>query len=222
MVTLKIDDKTIEVPGQTSVMQAAAHAGIEIPSMCFMEGYTNHPSCMVCLVKDRFSGRLFASCAMPVAEGMDLVTDDEDVKEARREALELLLSDHVGDCEAPCRNGCPAFMDIPRMNRLIAQGRFHEALVNVKQEIALPLILGYVCEAPCEKVCRREPIDGAVSICLLKRFVAAADLGSEPSWFPERAAPGGKRVTLVGAGPGSTAGGGEVPGGFRGELPAGC
>ncbi len=201
MITLKIDDRTVKVPENTTVMQAAALAGIDIPSMCFMEGYGNHPSCMVCLVKDRFSGRLFASCAMPVAEGMDLVAGDEEVREARKEALELLLSDHVGDCEAPCRNGCPAFMDIPRMNRLIVEGRFREALVNVKQEIALPLILGYVCEAPCEKVCRREPIDGAVAICQLKRFVAAEDLGGDHRWFPGKKEMNGKQVTIVGAGP---------------------
>jgi len=169
--------------------------------MCFMEGYSNSPSCMVCLVKDKNSSKLFPSCAMPVIEGMEVVTDDDEVREARKEALELLLSDHVGDCEAPCRNGCPAFMDIPRMNRLIAAGEFRKALETVKEEIALPLILGYVCEAPCEKVCRREPIDGAVSICRLKRFVADEDLKSTATYFPQKGVDSGMKVAIVGAGP---------------------
>ena len=201
MIKLTIDQKTVEVPENTTVMEAAESAGIVIPAMCFMKGYTNHPSCMVCLVREQNSGNLFASCAMPVEEGMEVVTNDEGVREARKEALELLLSDHVGDCEAPCRNGCPAFMDIPRMNRLIVEGKYKEALVNVKEEIALPLILGYICEAPCEKVCRREPIDGAVSICQLKRFVAQHDLESDAPYYPEKDMPSGKKVAIIGAGP---------------------
>lgn len=182
-------------------MQAAESVGIQIPSMCFMKGYTNHPSCMICMVKEKNSGKLFASCAMPVAEGMELISDDEEVRDARREALELLLSDHIGDCEAPCRNGCPAFMDIPLMNRLIAAGKFREALKVVKEEIALPLILGYICEAPCEKVCRRAPIDQAVSICQLKKFVAADDLDAEDPYLPSKLNPKAKKVAIVGAGP---------------------
>ncbi len=201
MIKLTIDQRIVEVPENTTVMEAAESAGIEIPAMCFMKGYSNHPSCMVCLVREQNSGNLFASCAMPVTEGMEVVTNDDEVREARKEALELLLSDHVGDCEAPCRNGCPAFMDIPRMNRLIAEGNYHDALVNVKEEIALPLILGYICEAPCEKVCRREPIDGAVSICHLKRFVAQQDLIGDTPFFPEKEKPTGKKVAIIGAGP---------------------
>ena len=201
MIKLRIDNKEVSVPENTSVMKAAESAGVQIPAMCFMEGYTNHPSCMVCLVKDKVSGNLFPSCAMPVAEGMEVITGDEEVHEARKEALELLLSDHVGDCEAPCRNGCPAFMDIPLMNRLIAAGKFREALITVKEEIALPLILGYICEAPCEKVCRRVPIDEAVSICQLKKFVAARDIKSEQSYLPEKEKNTGKKVAVLGAGP---------------------
>lgn len=201
MIKLRIDGQDIEVAGNTTIMQAAESAGIAIPAMCFMEGFTNHPSCMVCLVKDEASGNLFASCAMPALEGMEITTADEEVREARREALELLLSDHVGDCEAPCRNGCPAFMDIPLMNRLIADGNYSKALAVVKEEIALPLILGYICEAPCEKVCRRVPIDGAVSICQLKKFVAGEDLKSNTPFFPTKKDPAGKRVAVIGAGP---------------------
>jgi len=103
-------------------MEAAAILGIIIPSMCFQQGFSNHPSCMVCLVKDLDRNHLIASCAMPVSEGMNILTDAPEVQEARRETLELLLSDHRGDCEAPCRLSCPAFMDIPLMNRLIASG----------------------------------------------------------------------------------------------------
>ena len=153
-------------------MEAAAFIGIEIPSICYLPGYSNHPTCMVCLVKDEDTGKMFPSCAMPVSEEMNIITGSPDVIEARKEALELLLSDHVGDCEAPCRRSCPAFMDIPLMNRLIAEGDFKSALKVVREEIALPLVLGYICPAPCEKACHRLPLGGPVSICLLKRSTA--------------------------------------------------
>jgi len=200
MVKLTIDHRTVEVQEGTTVMEAAASAGIAIPSMCFRPGYSNHPSCMVCLVKDADRDQLVASCAFPVSEGMNILTGSEDVMEARKEALELLLSDHLGDCEAPCRLSCPAFMDIPLMNRLIAAGDFTQALHIVREEIALPLALGYICPAPCEKACKRKPMDAAVSICLLKRSTAQQE-NRASSGFPGVAKSNGKRVAIIGTGP---------------------
>jgi predicted molibdopterin-dependent oxidoreductase YjgC len=180
MIHLKINNIDIKVPEGTSVLEAAKMVDIVIPSMCYLHGYGNHPSCMVCLVKDKKTGHLQPSCALKVAEGMEIITDDPDVKEARKEALELLLSDHVGDCEAPCSLACPANMNIPEMNRLIAAGDFSASLQVVKEEIALPYVLGYICPAPCEKACRRKQIDEAVSICLLKRYVGSLTPGPSP------------------------------------------
>jgi NADPH-dependent glutamate synthase beta subunit-like oxidoreductase/ferredoxin len=195
MIHIKIDNIPIEVPQDTSVLEAARSVGISIPSMCFLKGYDNHPSCMVCLVKDKKTGNLLSSCALKVTEGMDLASDDPEVKDARKEALELLMSDHVGDCEAPCSLSCPANMNIPEMNRLIASEKFEEALKVVKEDIALPYILGYICPAPCEKACRRKQVDDAVSVCLLKRFVAVEN----------KEKPVGKtndlKVAIIGSGP---------------------
>ncbi len=202
MINLKINNIPISVPSGTSVLLAAKQAGIKIPSMCFKEGYSNHPSCMVCMVKDNKNGKLFPSCAIAATEGMDINTNDDEVKTSRQEALELLLSDHVGDCEAPCQPSCPANMNIPLMNRLIAEGKFAESLKVVKEDIALPLILGYICPAPCEKACRRVQIDGAVSICLLKKFVAAEDLKSEHVYLPEKEGKSNKKIAIIGSGPG--------------------
>jgi NADPH-dependent glutamate synthase beta subunit-like oxidoreductase len=200
MVKLTIDHIHVEVKEGISVMEAAAILGISIPSMCFRPGFSNHPSCMVCLVKDLDRGNLIPSCAMPVAEGLNILTSSDEIKEARREALELLLSDHLGDCEAPCRLSCPAFMDIPLMNRLIASGNFEKALRVVREEIAIPLILGYICPAPCEKACKRKPIDQAVSICLLKRSAAQYAVKETPAVtdIPVR---NGKKTAIIGTGP---------------------
>lgn len=201
MINLKIDDIELSLPEGTSVLEAARSAGITIPSMCYLKGQGNHPSCMVCMVKDRKTGSLFPSCALNIAEGMDIVSNDEGVIQSRKEALELLMSDHVGDCEAPCSLACPANMDIPVMNRLLAEGKFREALGVVRETIAIPYILGYICSAPCEKACRRKQIDNPVSICLLKRASAAEgellDLTaiSQDKNFPD------KKVAIVGTGP---------------------
>jgi NADPH-dependent glutamate synthase beta subunit-like oxidoreductase/ferredoxin len=140
---------------------------------------------------------MIPSCATKVVDGMELASEDAEVKEARKQAIELLMSDHVGDCEAPCRVACPAYMDIPKMNRFIANNEFHKALEIVKEEIALPGILGYVCSAPCEKVCRRKDVDEPVSICLLKRF---SDEETN-EYLPVKKDAVKKRVAIIGAGP---------------------
>ncbi|NPD45361.1 FAD-dependent oxidoreductase [Lentimicrobium sp. S6] len=201
MIKLKINNRFVEVAEGISVLKVAESLGIEIPTMCFKDGFGNHPSCMLCLVKDAKNGQLHPSCALPAEEGMEIITDDEEIYKARKESLELLLSDHVGDCEAPCRTACPAYMDIPKMNRLIAERKFDEALRLVKEEIALPLILGYICPAPCEGACRRSQAEAPVSICELKKMVADEDLKSDDYYLPEKLASSEKNVAVIGSGP---------------------
>lgn len=201
MIKLKINNQQVEVADGLSILKVAESIGVDIPTMCFKDGFGNHPSCMLCLVKDAKTGKLHPSCALPSEEGMEIITDDEEIYEARKESLELLLSDHVGDCEAPCRTACPAFMDIPLMNRLIADGKYDEALKVVKQEIAIPLILGYICPAPCENACHRGVADRPVRICELKKVVAEKDLKSDNYYIPPKEKVSGKKVAIIGSGP---------------------
>src|SRR5690554_5215631 len=197
MIQLSINNKKIEVEEGLSVMKAAQQTGVNIPNMCWHDELDHFTSCMLCLVKDKISGRLFPSCSVKVHEGMEVVTDDEEIFEARKTALELLLSEHVGDCEAPCQLGCPAHMNIPLMNRLIADGKFNEALSVVRRDIALPSVLGRICLAPCEGACHRKTVDQSVSICLLKQFVG--DKGVINDYLVP--APTGFKVAVIGAGP---------------------
>jgi len=139
---------------------------------------------------------MLTSCSVKAEQGMEIETDNEEVLDMRKSALDLLLSEHAGDCEAPCQRVCPAEMDIPLMNRLIASGKMKDALQSVKQTIALPSILGYICPAPCEKACRRKDIDEPVSICLLKRFV-----GEEEKLIPALKPNNGISIAVIGAGP---------------------
>lgn len=196
MINLSINNKQIRVSEGMTLLQAAAMAGFDIPTLCHLKDVSTHPSCMVCTVKDLANGKLYPSCAMPSSEGMQIITESDELSAFRKDAIDLLLSEHLGDCEAPCRLSCPAFMDIPLMNRLISEGKFSEAAAVVREEIALPYILGYICPAPCEKACKRKPIDGAVSICLLKRFTAAEDKAVRTAIQSS-----GKRVAILGTGP---------------------
>ena len=92
-------------------------------------------------------------------------------------------------------------MNIPQMLRQIAAGELREALITVKADIALPAVLGRICPAPCEKVCRRGNLDGAIAICELKRIVADVDLDSAEPYLPPCRPASGKRVAIVGGGP---------------------
>ena len=197
MITLKINNKEIQVEEGTSVMKAAQEMGYDIPNMCWHNELEHFTSCMLCLVKDESNGKLFPSCSVKATEGLEVITDDSEIKEARQTALELLLSEHVGDCEAPCQIACPAHMDIPQMNRLIAAEKFDEALEVVKRDIALPAVLGRICPAPCEGACHRKTVDESVSICLLKRVVGDDGNIIAPPTIEKT----GKKAVVIGAGP---------------------
>lgn len=200
-VKLTIDGRSITVPSGTSILDAARKANIPIPSLCFLDGCERFTSCMVCVVYDASADKVLPACSAVVAEGMRVTTDNAEVRDARRDALDFLLSEHVGDCEAPCQRACPAHMNIPLMIRQIEAGRFREAIQTIKENIPLPAVLGRICPAPCENACRRRSYDAAVSICSLKRAAADFDLAQESPCVPAGEKSTGQRVAVIGAGP---------------------
>jgi ferredoxin len=201
MPVLTIDNREVEVADGSTILDAAEKLGIEIPTMCFLKGHKPSTSCMVCAVKVEGLNGLVPACGTVAADGMQVRTDSDHVREARKAALELLLSDHLGDCMGPCQITCPARMNIPLMIRQIAAGKLSDAIATVKKDIALPAVLGRICPKPCERSCRRAAFDNAVSICLLKRYVADVDLESASPYLPQCKPKRGKRVAIVGAGP---------------------
>lgn len=99
----------------------------------------------------------------------------------------------------PCVALCPAEVDIPGYIALVAAGRSADAIRLIRKDNPFPASCGYVCEHPCEARCRRNMIDDSINIRGIKRY-AADHAGEVP--VPERAASTGKRVAVVGAGPG--------------------
>ncbi len=201
MPTITIDDRPIEVPPEATILEAARRLGLEIPTLCHLDGYKPSTSCQVCVVKLLDNGRVVPACGTRVADGMRVASETPDVHRLRRTALELLLSDHVGDCLAPCFFACPAHMDVPQMLRQIGHEDLRSAIATIKEDIALPAILGRVCPKPCEKGCRRHGADGPVEVCDLKRYVADRDLASREPYLPPCRPASGRRVAVIGAGP---------------------
>jgi ferredoxin len=201
MPKIKIDQHEVEVPPGATILDAARKLGIDVPTLCFLEGYRPSTSCLVCMVKIRHQNRLVPSCATEAVDGMEIESETAELFQVRKMALELLLSDHVGDCLAPCHFACPAHMDIPLMLRQISGENLRDAIATVKRDIALPAVLGRICPKPCEKGCRRGRADGPVAVCRLKRYAADVDLASPNPYRPECKPSTGKRVAIVGAGP---------------------
>ena len=200
MITLTIDNTEVQVPDGSTILDAAEKLGIHIPTLCYAKTLKPSASCMVCVVRVEGLKSLVPACGSKAVDKMVVTTNSDEIHTARTAAIELLLSDHIGDCFGPCTVACPAKMNIPLMIRQIAAGDWAAAIATVKKDIPLPAILGRICPAPCEKVCRRAQSDGALSICLLKRFVADTNLGSLNPYRPQCAVPTGKKVAVIGAG----------------------
>lgn len=201
MVTLFIDNMQVNMPTPCTILDAANELGITIPTLCYLKGHPAFTSCMLCMVKIKNTNKFVPACGTPVTENMEIESDTDEVHEVRKTALELLLSEHVGDCYAPCHSICPAEMNIPLMIQQITDENMDKAIRTVKADISLPAVLGRICPAPCENGCRRKSHDGPVSVCNLKRYVADWDLESDEPYLPECKPDKPQRVAIIGAGP---------------------
>ncbi len=200
-IELTLDGEKITVDEGTTILEAARAHGKFIPTFCHNEELEPFGSCFVCVVELEGRPNLVPSCSTKAAPGMSVKTESERVDRARRTCVELLLSDHVGDCLAPCMTACPAGIDIPGYINLLARGENREALKLIKNNMPLPGVLGRVCTRPCEDACRRQLVEEPVAICQLKRYPADAVAESGDEHIPESADPSGKKVAIVGAGP---------------------
>ena len=197
---LTIDNKEIECEEGISLMEAARRIGIEVPALCYREGYDHFTSCMMCMVKDMKAGKNVPACSARVADGMVVETQNDEIRAFRKSTLELLLSDHLGDCEAPCQRLCGVHNEVPQIIRDIMAGQMGTAVAHLRSDMALPAVLERFCNAPCEKGCRRGLVDESVSIRALMRHAAEWDLQNAEPYVPPCAPSSGKRVAIIGAG----------------------
>ncbi len=120
---------------------------------------------------------------------------------ALRDKEELTRGKSRRAARVPCRYACPAEIDIPRYIRFICQKKYPEAAAVIREKVPFPKVLGYVCNHPCETVCRRREVNEAVSIKGLKCFATERDDTGLWSKNSRKALPTGKRVAIVGSGP---------------------
>ncbi len=201
-ITITIDGKEHDTDKDSSVLDACRDNGYFIPTLCEIESIPDpFGGCRVCIVeiKNDRGCLVTTSCDTPVSEGMEITTENQEIIEGRRAALELLLSEHTGDCVAPCSLECPASLDVQGYLAHIAAGRPREAVKLIKEKSPLALSLGRACFAPCEEECRRELVEDPIAIRQMKQFAAEEDI-IDP-WTPKIPKETGKSVGVVGGGP---------------------
>ena len=205
-IQLTINGKVCKCEAGASILQAAQQNGIEIPNLCNDESVRVYGACGLCAVEvtDDGSGKpipkLLRACSAKAMDGYVVSIDTERVSQSRKIALELLMSDHTGDCQGPCRLNCPAGTNCQGYVKKIAQGDYHGAVKIIKEKLPLPAAIGRVCPHPCEDNCRRALVEQPLSIAYLKAFAADKDLASD-TYKAECAPDTGKRVAIVGGGP---------------------
>ena len=200
-VSFTLDDKKVEVEAGTTVLEAAEQQGIEVPTLCHDPRLKPTAACRLCLVEVERARGPMTACSTPVTKGMVVRTRTDDLTSIRRMHLELLLSDHYGDCIAPCKLACPAGVDVQGYIALIANGEYQEAIKLIKKTLPLPLVIGRVCPRFCEVECRRNLIEGPVAIDALKRFCADYDMNGSQPYTPEPKPATGHKVAVIGGGP---------------------
>ncbi len=134
------------------------------------------------------AGSRFCGACVEVCPSGALIDKEEFDEEGREKTL------------LPCKNTCPAGIDVPRYVRLIAEGRFQDAAEVIREKTPFVNVLGCVCDHPCEEACRRGEINKPIAIRDLKRFAAEQDSGrwqQKVKIAPET----GKKVAIIGSGP---------------------
>ncbi|MFH1016594.1 MAG: FAD-dependent oxidoreductase [Pseudomonadota bacterium] len=203
LVKLEVNGKRIIADSKQTILEVARQNGIDtIPTLCHDGQLEPFASCYLCVVKVKGARTLLPACATKVAAGMVVETDNATVRESRKAALELILSNHYADCVGPCQLACPAGIDIQGYLALAALGKFEDAIRLIKQDNPLPAICGRVCTRPCEvKGCRRNLLDEPVGIDYIKRYLADMDLGRKEPFRMNAAPSTGKKVAVIGGGP---------------------
>ena len=199
---LNIDGKEVLGTAGQTILEVALENDIYIPTLCFDERTAIYGACGLCVCEVEGNPKMVKACATEIAPGMVIRTGTDKVLESRKTNLELLLSNHVGDCRPPCVLNCPAHTDCQGYVGLIANGEYKAAIELIKEHIPLPASLGRVCPHPCEDNCRRKLMEEPVSIQWLKRFAADQDLFDDDGPFmPDISESTGKSVGIIGGGP---------------------
>lgn len=165
-ITLTINGNSVTVPKGTTILTAAAQAGIEIPTFCHDPELSRYGGCRICTVEVKDWGKLPASCVTEVQEGMEVYTESDKVLEARRTILEMLLANHPDDCMTCEKTGACRLQDYAYRYG-VRKGAFQGAVQDHLLENDNPFILRDMnkcilcgkCVRVCAEVVGRSVID---------------------------------------------------------------
>jgi NADH-quinone oxidoreductase subunit G len=158
MVTMKINDKTVQVEEGMTILEATRQIGLEVPTLCYLKGINEIAACRVCVVELKGQEHLVTACNNVVAEGMEIYTNSPRVREARRTNIELLLSQHRINCPTcGSNNACQLQNVASKMNMDDSMNYPHVYKKSVPGNFPIQrdeskCIKCYRCVSFCEKV----------------------------------------------------------------------
>lgn len=130
MITVYINKQPVQIDEGQTILEAAAKAGIKIPTLCHVENQFPKGACRVCVVDVEGARNMVASCTTPASEGMKVTTNSRNVREARRFVMEMLLSEHCGDCKTCVRNDDCELQELARQMGILDLEYSGERLVS--------------------------------------------------------------------------------------------
>lgn len=166
MPKLTINGNEVEVENGSTVLQACEQVGIEIPRFCYHERLSIAGNCRMCLVEMERAPKLIASCAMPAGDGMVIHTDNEKVRKARENVMEMLLINHPLDCPI-CDQGGECDLQDQAMAYGGDRSRYSEEKRAVKEKDFGPIIRPFMTRCiHCTRCVRfTEEVAGTSDLC---------------------------------------------------------
>ncbi|MCX8058560.1 MAG: FAD-dependent oxidoreductase [Spirochaetes bacterium] len=201
IIKIKINNNDYEAFENETILNLLIRNNINVPNFCYDKHLNPFSSCFTCIIKVKNMKGFQPACSTYAVEGMEIITNSDEIFNTRKTNLELLSSNHFADCFGPCKIECPANVDIQTYILLAKLGLFREAIKVIKDSIPLPATIGRVCPSFCEKNCRRNYIDSSVGINNIKRIIADNDIFSDNPYIPEINKESGFKVAIIGSGP---------------------
>ena len=126
-INITVDGKKITAPAGTLLIEACKSAGIEIPSFCYYPGLSLQGACRMCLVRIEKMPKLQTACTTVISEGMTVSSENDEVRQARKAMLEMLLGNHPLDCPV-----CDAGGECELQDMTFSCGAAESKLIDIK------------------------------------------------------------------------------------------
>jgi NADH-quinone oxidoreductase subunit G len=157
-VTITVDGKKVTAPAGTLLIEACKAVGIEVPSFCYYPGLSLQAACRMCLVRIEKMPKLQTACTVPITDGMVVTTESDEVKQARKSMIELLLGNHPLDCPV-CDAGGECELQDMTFKYGAAESRYMEGKLHKEEQQWSPVvffdrprcILCYRCVRVCSE-----------------------------------------------------------------------